>query len=65
MWRPITHSTAWNDALRRFDWPHVLQSWEWGEFKARWGWSAQRWALMGDDGLPCALVCAQRAGHDG
>lgn len=56
MWRRISHAAVWNDALRRFDWPHVLQSWEWGEFKSRWGWSAQRWALIGDDGLPCALV---------
>ncbi len=56
MWQRISHSTVWNDALRHFESPHVLQSWEWGDFKSRWGWSAQRWALMGDDGLPCALV---------
>lgn len=56
MWQRITRAGDWNDALLRFEWPHVLQSWEWGEFKSRWGWSAQRWALMGDDGCPRALV---------
>ncbi len=56
MWQRIADPAAWNDALRRFEWPHVLQSWEWGDFKSRWGWSAQRWALMGDDASPCALV---------
>jgi peptidoglycan pentaglycine glycine transferase (the first glycine) len=56
MWRLISDPVIWDDALRRLDRPHVLQSWAWGDFKSRWGWTAQRWALMGDDGSPRALI---------